>query len=290
MQSQPSWITPGETCFLLWFDVGANFPRNSAAAQRAHEEYEFIMARQADAWSYSPAGRSATGDSPERRRQARGRHSAMRGPHFLGRPTSVGSARPSNPAFTHQSARNFTDFYGLTPQRRNAASEAPGREAREIRDRDARTAALASTASPYRASWGHSSPDSSVSAGRTPPERPPPGSSMPAEEASPPVAVGSGVSTRRQVDQQGLATSRLSLDSDNSDFMFDPSGPEPGSAEGRGSRQNEPSRGIPSFGTLLEVSNSSSTRFGADSSNDAEDLAHIGRMDVGIPPGWGSIN
>lgn len=275
--------------------VIVNLYRSPSAVQRAHEEYEFLMARQADAWSYSPPNRNPNVDSPERRRQARGRHNAIRGPHFLGRPTSVGSARASNPSFTHPPPRNFADLYS---PRRNAASEAAAREAREARERESRASILASAVSPFRASWDQltSDPSSGPSpAGRTPPSLPA-GSSVPREEASPPVAVGSGVSARRLVDQRNSAASRRSVDSDNSDFMFDSpndprsrQSPEEPSIEARHPHQIEPSTGVPSFGALLEVSNNTA-RFGSDSSSDIDDLARISRMDAGIPPGWGSIN
>ncbi|KUJ24079.1 uncharacterized protein LY89DRAFT_11372 [Mollisia scopiformis] len=270
---------------------------SSATAQRAQADIEFMMARQAE--YYYPSNRNANGDSPERRRQARGRHSGIRAPHYPGRPTSVGSARPSNPSFTHQPPRNFADYYA--PQRRNVASETSMRETRDTRDREARTAAearLASAVSPFRASWGQPSSEVSGSAGRTPAPRLATDASAPTEATSPPVAVGSGVSVRRQIDQSGSAAARLSLDSDSSDFMFEPSGEsrnrqsldQANNGENRGQGQNESSPGIPSFGALLEVSNNSATRFGSDASNDADDLARIGRMDAGIPPGWGAIN
>ncbi|KAE8447586.1 hypothetical protein EG329_010557 [Mollisiaceae sp. DMI_Dod_QoI] len=296
-RSRYSYMPPG----IPSVPVDSDNARNSAAAQRVQDEYDFMMARQADAWSYSPPNRNTTGDSPERRRQARGRHThtAIRGPHFLGRPTSVGSARLTNPSFNHPPPRAFADYY---PQpRRNAAPLTSGSEAREATERTLREARELASGSLTRASSGQSSSsESSGSAGQTPPRgtRLPTGSSVPTEEASPPVAVGSSVSARRQIDQQGSAAARLSLESNNSDFMFDlpgntsnrQSSAQSGSVEGRGLNQNERPQGIPSFGALLEVSNNASSRFSADSSSDIEDLASIGRMDAGIPPGWGSIN
>lgn len=267
--------------------------RSPSAVQRAHEDYEFLMARQAEAWSYSPPNRNPTVDSPERRRQARGRHSAIRGPHFLGRPTSVGSVRASNPSFTHPPQRNFTDLYS---PRRNAASEAAAREAR---DRDNRASTLASTVSPSRASWDQLTlePSGPGSVGRTPLSLTA-GASAPHEEASPPVAVGSGMSGRRQVDQRNLTASRLSVDSDNSDFMFDPPSDarsrqppdlDESSNQARNQHQIESSTGMPSFGALLEVSNNTA-RFGSNPSSDIDDLGRISRIDASIPPGWGSID
>lgn len=123
-----------------------------------------------DSWSYSPPNRSSPRESPERRRQARGRVG-------LGRPTSIGSARfvalstnPPNAQRVHlQNTSLNTHNTGATPRR----AVTPGL------------------------------PRSSGSAGsttQTPPRNRLSETSSSSEEASPPVAVGSGVAAvERQV-------------------------------------------------------------------------------------------
>jgi hypothetical protein len=172
--------------------------------QRAHDEYELAMARNVDSWGYSPPSRS-TGDSPEsRRRQARGRIGSNRAAHLLGRPTSVGSAstRWTNPTSTH----------GNPPQRGTNAPPVTHTPRRSV------------TPGLPRQNSGSSS-----SASHTPPRnRALPGlsSSPPAEEASPPVAVGSGISRDRQTERQGEPAVRYDPDSftgtSNTDWNLDP--------------------------------------------------------------------
>ncbi|KAF8856952.1 hypothetical protein BDZ45DRAFT_451420 [Acephala macrosclerotiorum] len=140
---------------------------SSATAQQVQDDYDFMMARQAETWL---GGRNGTGDSPERRRQARGRHAhtAIRAPHFLGnRPTSVGSARLSNTSFTYQPPNRYTD-YGVQSRRNTAASGSDAREpALEREVGEARESP--SDSSVYPNSGPSSSSESSGSADHTPP-------------------------------------------------------------------------------------------------------------------------
>jgi hypothetical protein len=179
-----------EQYFRLWI---LTHYRTSASIsmQRAQDEYELAMTRNVDSWGYSPPSRS-TGDSPEsRRRQARGRIGNSRAAHLLGRPTSVGSAsaRWINPASAH----------GNLPQRGTNVPPVNNAPRRSV------TPGL-----PRQNSGGSSS-----SSSQTPPRnRGLSGfsSSPPTEEASPPVAVGSGLPRDRQVERQGEPTLRRSLD------------------------------------------------------------------------------
>ncbi|PMD25194.1 hypothetical protein NA56DRAFT_474670 [Hyaloscypha hepaticicola] len=165
-------------------ESGNSRASTSVPIQRAQDEYDLAMARNVDSWGYSPPSRS-TGDSPEsRRRQARGRIGNSRAAHLLGRPTSVGSAsaRWINPTSTH----------GNTPQRGVNVPPANQTPRRSV------------TPGLPRQNSG-----SSGSTSQTPPRnRALPGfsSSPPAEEASPPVAVGSGILRDRQSEREGPST------------------------------------------------------------------------------------
>jgi hypothetical protein len=263
---------------------------SSATAQQIQDDYDYMMARQAEVWL---GGRNGTGDSPERRRQARGRHAhtAIRAPLYLSsRPTSVGSARLSNPSFTYQPPSRYTD-YGVQ-SRRNAATS--GSDARETAsEREVGEVREPSSDSPgYHNSGPTSSSESSGSVDHTPPRnsRLPVGSSVPVEEASPPVAVGSGVTprqvpsgTRFNFESHSAVTSVPSTNASNRQSSGQSSG-----GSDRSQQQQDRSQAIPSFGSLL--GDNAAARFGADSSHDMDDLTSIGRIGVGIPHGWGSIN
>jgi hypothetical protein len=80
----------------------------------SRDEYEYTMNRHND-WAYSPPNRSTPADSPDRRRQSRGRVGNTRSAQMLGRPTSVGSARFINPVTNHQSASQRALVLGLAP-------------------------------------------------------------------------------------------------------------------------------------------------------------------------------
>jgi len=165
--------------------------------QRAQEDYELSMARSVDSWGYSPPHRAA-GDSPEsRRRQARGRIGNSRAAaHLLGRPTSVGSASARVPA---------ASTHGNIPQRAHATNI------------PAAHASFGSAPTPRRSvTPGLPRPNSgsSASSAQTPPRNRAlsgPSSSPPSEEASPPVAVGSGMA-RDRAERQGEQTLRNDLD------------------------------------------------------------------------------
>jgi hypothetical protein len=158
-------------------DSSTSRTSTSIPVQRAQDEYELAMGRNVDSWGYSPPSRS-TAESPEsRRRQARGRIGNSRAAHLLGRPTSVGSAsaRWINPAST----------YGNSPQRGTNAPSVNNVPRRSV------------TPGLPRQNSG----SSSSSTPQTPPRNRAlsgPSSSPPAEEASPPVAVGSGLTRDRQ--------------------------------------------------------------------------------------------
>lgn len=210
------------------------------------------MARNVDSWSYSPPGRS-TGDSPEsRRRQARGRIGNSRAAHLLGRPTSVGSAsaRWINPASTH----------GNAPQRTHGTNVPP------VNPSFGHTPRRSVTPGLPRQNSG-----SSGSSSQTPPRnRAPSGlsSSPPSEEASPPVAVGSGLSGDRQAERQGEPVLRRSLDtftglsnnewnSDPLSFMLNYQDPDYfnlGQANRLRPHSNDLSMGNSSFQALLDAS------------------------------------
>jgi hypothetical protein len=212
--------------------------------QRAQDEYELAMARNVDSWGYSPPSRSA-GDSPEsRRRQARGRIGNTRAAHLLGRPTSVGSAsaRWINPASTH----------GNTPQRGTNVPPANHTPRRSV------TPGLPRQNGGSPGSTSHTPPRNRTLSGLS--------SSPPAEEASPPVAVGSGVLRDRQVEREGEPDLRHSLDaftgplnidwnSDPLNFMLNSQDPDPFNL-GQSSRIRPHSNdlGTSTFQTLLDAS------------------------------------
>lgn len=268
----------------------ADLKKSSPTIQQVQDDYDFMMARQAEAWL---GGRGANGDSPERRRQARGRHAhtAIRAPHYLSsRPTSVGSARSFNPSFTYQPPNRYTDYNAQSRRiatssgsdSREAAGEGEGGELRAL-----------SESSTHPGSGPTSSSESSGSADHTPPQnsRFPTGPSVPVEEASPPVAVGSGVAPRQvpasarfNFESHSAATSAPPVNASSRQ----PSGQSSGGAENRSQQQQDRSQAIPSFGVLL--GEDAAARFGSDSNHDIDDLTSIGRINVGIPHGWGSIN
>lgn len=121
----------------------------------------------ADPWTYSPSNRSR--ESPEnRRRQARGRAG-------LGRPTSVGSARlvSSNPPNPPHNLR--THIQSITPNTLNTIpANAPRRSITPALDRQPSAGSAPTVVTPPRSRLSQALSSSS-------------------EEASPPVAVGSGV-------------------------------------------------------------------------------------------------
>ncbi|KAE9381741.1 hypothetical protein N431DRAFT_440567 [Stipitochalara longipes BDJ] len=218
-------------------ESGTSRTSTSIPMQRAQDEYELAMARNVDSWGYSPPSRS-TADSPEsRRRQARGRIGSSRAAHLLGRPTSVGSAsaRWINPASN----------YGNPPQR--------GTNAPSINNTPRRSVTP-----------GLPRQNSGSSSGSTP-QTPPrnralsgPSSSPPAEEASPPVAVGSGLPR----DRQGEPALRRSFDiftnptsadwnSDPLNFMLNSQDPDHFNLGSR-SRPHSNDPGNSSFQTLLD--------------------------------------
>ena len=163
----------------------------TAAAQRAHEDY--LISRSGENWAYSPPSRVSPADSPEfRRRQARARVSNSRVAHMLGRTTSIGS--------TSRWA-NSTNYY-LNPSQR---SHIPGTP----------SGGLPSGHNPYLSLLTPGIPTQSngETASRTnltPPRYREPLSASPSsssEDASPPVAVGSGTSIREgQPGRQSEAT------------------------------------------------------------------------------------
>lgn len=118
-----------------------------------------------DAWSHSPP---RARDSENRRRQARGRAS-------LGRPTSVGSARlvAPNPPNPHNAQR--AQLQSITPNTLNSIpTTAPRRSITPGLTRQHSTGSVPTAVTPPRSRLSEASSPSS-------------------EEASPPVAVGSGI-------------------------------------------------------------------------------------------------
>jgi len=168
------------------------------AAQRAHDEYEYMLARSNESWGYSPPNRSSPADSPEsRRRQARGRVGNSRSAHMLGRPTSTGSAtRWMNPATNHQITSQRSHNFSTTPSNYNTTagqrrSITPGLP----RQNSGNTAPSPNTTPPrFRETPGISSSTSSP------------------EEASPPVAVGSGVLAREETERRAAAVLQREMD------------------------------------------------------------------------------
>jgi hypothetical protein len=130
--------------------------------------------QQSDTWSFSsPSSRAAQRDSPERRRQQ------VRGRISLGRPTSVGSARYTNPSSSYQHSFHRGSFQGANANTNGTGSLAhraasPG-FTRQNSDRS-------NDSTTYHHSPTHNRL-SSGSIGRSSPE------------ASPPVAIGSGVAS-----------------------------------------------------------------------------------------------
>ncbi|KAG0651001.1 putative RING finger [Hyphodiscus hymeniophilus] len=136
------------------------------------EEYHYLMRGSGvpDGWSsYSPPNRSR--ESENRRRQARGRASG-------GRPTSVGSARlvASGPP-NHQVAPMRAHLQNITPNTLNSIpTTAPRRSITPGLSRQHSTGSAPTVVTPPRSRLSEASSPSS-------------------EEASPPVAVGSGIAT-----------------------------------------------------------------------------------------------
>lgn len=159
-----------------------------------------------DPWSQSPPNRSSPREPPEyRRRQPRGRAG-------IGRPTSVGSARFISPNMNHQNAprahlQNITpNFHGATsPPRRSITPGLPRHNA--------------TGSSGSSGSIAHSTV-------QTPPRNsrlPGPSSSL--EEASPPVAVGSGIAAgERQAPPMSLLNRPSSLSEYANSQWSDPFG------------------------------------------------------------------
>jgi len=112
-----------------------------------------------DSWSYQPPNRTPPRESPERRRQARGRIG-------VGRPTSVGSARFISPSSAHQNAQRAL-FQGI-PLSSYTAGVTP---------RTSITPGL-----PRQTPTGSTGTNNRTL-----------GNPSSVEEASPPVAVGSGI-------------------------------------------------------------------------------------------------
>jgi hypothetical protein len=145
-----------------------------------------------------PPNRSAPADSPEsRRRQARGRVGNSRSAHMLGRPTSTGSAtRWMNPATNHQITSQRSHNFSTTPSNYNTTagqrrSITPGLP----RQNSGNTAPSPNTTPPrFRETPGISSSTSSP------------------EEASPPVAVGSGVLAREETERRAAAVLQREMD------------------------------------------------------------------------------
>lgn len=131
-----------------------------------------------ESWSYSSHNRAPQRDSPERRRQGRGRAS-------FGRPTSVGSARfvtPSAPVMNHHAAsqrsHTLVSPTAPTPTPHRSASPTP-----------AATAAEASSSRNANSSFaGHPASNSAA-----------------VEEPSPSVVVGSGVGPSERSSSLGNA-------------------------------------------------------------------------------------
>ena len=178
-------VMESKTPYILWlFNPCLLF--HSASSQyfrHSQEEYHYIMRGSGapDAWSYSPPNRSR--DSPEnRRRQARGRAS-------LGRPTSVGSARlvapgPSNPQNVQRA-----HLQSITPNTLNSVpANAPRRSITPGLNRQLSNGPAPTAMTPPRSRLSEASSSSS-------------------EEASPPVAVGSGIAAGEHHSPPGSARS-----------------------------------------------------------------------------------
>ncbi|KAK0118761.1 hypothetical protein ONS95_007643 [Cadophora gregata] len=143
----------------------------STPFSRPQDEYEAIVSHTAENWSYSSPNRYSSGESPERRRQGRGRIGMGRSGHPIGRPVSIGSARSVSQPFS---------FHHNAPQRGLGLPvpllHTPASARRSITPAQARQ-------TPPQPQTPQSRPYSSG-----------PGSTAASpEEASPPVAVGSGL-------------------------------------------------------------------------------------------------
>jgi hypothetical protein len=154
-----------------------------ASSQPNQDENEYTPFRSgSDSWGYSPT-RASGGESPEYRLRARARGrvgSTRASGHTSGRPTSVGSSRWMNASSSNPDPfAQRTQF--PTPMDQNWSSNAPVRSV---------TPGLNTQASPT------GPPNSHVADGV--PTRPQFGhsDSAPTIEASPPVAVGSGIPPR----------------------------------------------------------------------------------------------
>ena len=134
------------------------------------------MGRHPEHWGYPPPNRSSPADSPEnRRRQARGRVGSNRATHLLGRPTSLGSARFIIPPANPQTASQRGFVLGMSPPNSHHAGNPPRRSITPGLARQSSNPGY-SSATPPRNRLSSSLSSSS-------------------EEASPPVAVGSGVAS-----------------------------------------------------------------------------------------------
>ena len=148
-----------------------------------------MVNRNSESWSYSSPNRYSPGESPERRRQGRGRFGTTgRSGHPMGRPVSIGSARSVSQSF---------NFHHNPPQRAFGppvpSLHTPTSARRSITPAQARPIAFQPQTPQGR---------SSVSL---------PGStSASPEEASPPVAVGSGLAAQHRI--SGGSTSSVPRD------------------------------------------------------------------------------
>jgi hypothetical protein len=154
-------------------------------------------------WSHPPSNRSSPADSPEsRRRQARGRIGSNRAPHMLGRPTSVGPARFTNPTTNHTSALQRAQVLGITGN--HGTSHAARRSTPSLT---------------RQGSGGGSNPNTTQT---TPPRN---RLSASSEEASPPVVDGSNEnSSERRSSQQQLRDLHRRMSESLGDQWDDPFG------------------------------------------------------------------
>lgn len=164
-------------------------PSTPSQFSRTQDEYEAMANRNADSWSYSSPHRYSPGESPERRRQGRGRMTGGRSGHPAGRPVSMGSAR---------SVSQFVAYHQNAPQRAFGppipSLHTPTSARRSI------TPGL-----PRQPPTQPQTPQARASASL------PGSSSASPEEASPPVAVGSGLPPRHRFSAETAAS--LSRDS-----------------------------------------------------------------------------
>ncbi|KAL2065114.1 hypothetical protein VTL71DRAFT_4254 [Oculimacula yallundae] len=136
---------------------------------RSQDDYDVMVNHNADHWTYSSHHRYSPGDSPERRRQGRGRPTGGRTAHPMARPISIGSARSVSQSF------NFSN----NPPPRSFGPSLPSLHT-PTSTRRTFTPGMPRLAQPQ-------TPQARASASL------PGSSSASPEEASPPVAVGSGV-------------------------------------------------------------------------------------------------